>query len=139
MEFFTWKDSFNTHIPEIDRQHQHIFAVLNRLYEAAQTPVDLESVKTLLLEVNAYAHTHFSTEEKLMARYNYPELPMQKTQHNYYKMQIAQLTREFEDENVAVVKRILQFLKDWFLGHILQEDLKFAEVIRRETGTTPPR
>lgn len=129
MPFFIWKESFNTHISVIDRQHQRIFAVLNRLYEATQAPVDRKSVKQSLHEMNEYAYHHFTTEERLMAQYEYSELEAQKSQHKYYEEQMIQLTRAFNEEDVKSCKSLLVFLKDWFLGHILQEDLKFGEAV----------
>ncbi|HXE96220.1 MAG TPA: bacteriohemerythrin [Dongiaceae bacterium] len=129
MPFFIWKESFNTHIPVVDRQHQKIFAIMNRLFDAAQAPVDHNHVMQSLREMNEYSNLHFTTEEKLMAHYGYQELETQKNQHKYYREQmVVQLTRAFHEEDEKVCKDSLQFLRDWFLNHILQEDLKFAEV-----------
>jgi hemerythrin len=137
MSFFIWKESFNTHIPVIDRQHQRIFGVLNRLYDATQAPVDHNYVMQSLREMNDYSNLHFSTEERLMAHYGYPEIETQKEQHVYYREQmLAQLTRAFHENDKTVCKNNLEFLRDWFLNHILQEDLKFAEAVARENERT---
>jgi hemerythrin-like metal-binding protein len=127
MSFFIWKDSFNTHISVLDRQHQKLFAVLNQLFDAAHHPVDNNFVMQLLREMNEYANVHFTTEERLMTHYEYPGLEAQKIQHEYYREQLVQLTRSFDEDNEAVCKQSLQFLRNWFLGHILLEDLKFHE------------
>jgi len=137
MPFFIWKESFNTHIPVIDRQHQKIFAVMNRLYDATQTAIDHNYVMQLLREMNEYSDLHFTTEERLMAHHEYPKLKTQKDQHEYYRKQmVVQLTRAFHEENERVCKDSLQFLRDWFLNHILQEDLKFAEVVAQRNEQT---
>ena len=130
MSFFVWKEAFNTNIPVLDRQHRKIFAVLNRLYDAVQTPVDKKYVLQSLREMNEYSNLHFTTEERLMSQYGYPELETQKEQHKYYREQmVVQLTRAFYEEKEAVCLNGLQFLRDWFLDHILQEDLKFGEAV----------
>lgn len=129
MAFFIWKESFNTNIPEIDVQHQHIFTVLNRLYDAAQPPVDNDAVKQSLHEMNEYVKYHFTTEEELMAKYGYSGLEAQKKQHEYYEKQMIQFSRSIEEENALEGKSILQFMKDWFLDHILLDDLKFGKEV----------
>ena len=130
MSFFVWKEAFNTNIPVLDRQHRKIFAVLNRLYDAVQTPVDKKYVLQSLREMNEYSNLHFTTEERLMSQYGYPELETQKEQHKYYRDQmVVQLTRAFFEEKEAVCLNSLQFLRNWFLDHILQEDLKFGEAV----------
>jgi len=137
MPFFIWKESFNTHISLIDRQHRKIFGVLNRLYDAAQAPVDHNYVMQSLREMNEYSNLHFSTEERLMTHYGYQELEIQKKQHKYYREQmVAQLTKAFHEEDETVCKNSLQFLRDWFLNHILREDLKFAEAVARKNEQT---
>jgi len=137
MPFFIWKESFNTHIPLIDRQHRKIFGVLNRLYDAAQAPVDHNYVMQSLREMNEYSNLHFSTEERLMTHYGYPELETQKQQHKYYREQmVVQLTKAFHEEDETVCKNSLQFLRDWFLNHILQEDLKLAEAVAQKNEQT---
>jgi hemerythrin len=134
MSFFIWKESFNTHIPVIDRQHQKIFAVMNRLFDAAHTPVNKNYVMQSLREMNEYSNLHFTTEERLMTHYEYQELETQKNQHEYYREQmVVQLARSFDEENEVACKNGLQFLRNWFLGHILQEDLKFAEAVAHKT------
>lgn len=132
MTFFIWKEAFNTNIPVLDRQHRKIFAVLNRLYDAAQTPTDSNSVTQSLSEMHEYADLHFTTEERLMAQYEYPEIETQRNQHIFYREQIARLTGAFDAKDETACKNSLQFLKDWFLDHILQEDLKFGEAVARK-------
>jgi hemerythrin-like metal-binding protein len=132
MSFFIWKNSFNTNIPEIDIQHRYIFTVLNRLYDAVQASSEIYYVKQLFNEMNEYAADHFTTEEKLMAQSGYPGLESQLKQHEYYKEQMVYLSGAIEEKNPAVCRDLLQFLKDWFINHILQEDLKFAEVMERQ-------
>jgi hemerythrin len=132
MSFFVWKKTFDTNIPEIDIQHRHIFTVLNRLYDAVQASSENHYVKQLFSEMNEYAANHFATEEKLMTQTGYPELASQIKQHNYYREQMVYLSGAIDEKNPTVCRALLQFLKDWFIDHILQEDLKFAEVMERQ-------
>jgi hemerythrin-like metal-binding protein len=130
MSFFTWKESFNTNIPEIDFQHQHIFRVFNLLYDAVQMSKDNDSVNKLLRDMNDYSTFHFHAEEKIMGQFGYAGLESQIKEHKYYMEEMAHLSRAFDDKNDSACMSLLQFLKDWLLNHILQEDLKFAEEIR---------
>jgi hemerythrin-like metal-binding protein len=129
MPFFTWKESFNTNIPEIDIQHQQIFRVFNLLYDAVQTSKDYNSVKNLLNDMNEYATLHFHTEEKIMGLFGYAGLDSQIKEHKYYMEEMAHLSRVSNDKDASACISLLQFLNDWLLNHILHEDLKFAEKI----------
>ncbi len=136
MSYFIWKNSFNTNIHEIDAQHQHIFSVFNRLSDAVQCSEDNYSAIILLREMNDYASSHFKTEEKLMARFAYKGLDSQIKQHSYYREQMILLSNAFETKNASACTSLLQFLTDWLLNHILQEDMKFAEVTGLKKSST---
>jgi hemerythrin-like metal-binding protein len=55
-------------VAEIDREHQILFGVLNRLHEAMLAGQGAEILEKLLAEVTQYTIFHFANEEKSIIR-----------------------------------------------------------------------
>ena len=61
---FAWRDEFNIGVPEIDRDHQQLFNVINKLYTMREEGksnqwVCQESIKFF----RTHALSHFASEE----------------------------------------------------------------------------
>lgn len=128
MSFFTWKDSFNTGISEIDSQHRSIVEKINQLYEF-QGSEDREKLCTLISDLTAYTTEHFTLEENLFEKVSYPERKSHIIQHDLFREKLASLESDFEHGRSGLIGDALQFLKEWFMNHILTEDIKYKPYI----------
>ncbi len=67
MPSLVWsEDAYGTGVPEIDRQHQELFARVNRLNDACQAFQGAEEIGELIGFLSTYVDEHFSCEERLM-------------------------------------------------------------------------
>jgi hemerythrin len=125
MGFFIWKDSFNIGNAEIDLQHRSFLETLNEYYEITFGGKTDAVDKDLVNKLKAYAATHFRFEEDLMQSVGYKEIEQHRKKHRYFES----LVLDFESANVKGKTQSLmsavEFLRDWFLNHILDEDKKF--------------
>jgi len=62
-----WRDGFMINIPQVDREHKHLFDLVRRL--------ELSTVSATVDELLDYVVTHFTNEQKLMEDSNYPGFP----------------------------------------------------------------
>ena len=72
-------DDYLIGIPEIDKQHKHLFELIAEVDQSLEDNADPNVIASrMLYELKEYARYHFSTEEAYMERIHDPELEMQK-------------------------------------------------------------
>lgn len=134
MELFTWKDGFATRVEEMDNQHRQFFSLLNDVNHAVERQQEKEIMNPLLATLAKYIRVHFSAEEMLLESYGYPDLAHQRKQHDFFITQVEDLSKRYESGEGMVGTGALQFMRDWFLNHILDEDKKYGEFVSAKIG-----
>jgi len=124
MEKIEWKEEYSIGVERIDLQHQHLFEIINKLIECPYPNGCPELASGILAEMVNYARVHFTDEEVLMQRYNYPEIGLHKKQHDYFITTTAELTVGFMDNKKTTKDEITEFLSLWLVNHILKTDMK---------------
>ena len=84
-------------------------------------------VDKILLELLNYTEFHFGKEEKEMKDINYPGLDEQIRMHKIFVDKIRSFKEEFESGEALMSVKIIDFLKDWLLSHIIKIDKKYKE------------
>ena len=130
MEKISWKDEYSVGVEKIDRQHRHLFEIINKLIDHSGTSKDPELVSETLTEMLNYAKEHFTTEEELMQEYGYPEIESHKEQHIYFFKTTAELSINALNKQSMVLREIVEFLKIWLTFHILKVDMKYKEFFK---------
>lgn len=126
MAFMEWNDSFSVNVAEIDEQHRKLIEMVNTFYDSI-----VEDKKAafgdLLGSLNEYASYHFSTEEKYMDRFNYPETEAHKKEHELFAAKALDVKKRFEEGSLVVSLEISAFLRDWIADHVLGTDKKYSQ------------
>jgi hemerythrin len=129
MAYIVWKDSFFVGVEEMDKQHEQFVAYVNELYDALQSG-DVETVIVPIHDnLTNYIQLHFAAEESLLSSLDYPMLEIQKNQHAYYVSALYSMKSTLMTDYQKAQNTLL-LLKDWFLHHIMTEDLKYGEFIK---------
>jgi hemerythrin-like metal-binding protein len=115
-------------IAEIDAQHQAIATMLNRLNDSLRNSEPQEGLVQQLEGVVASVATHFETEEDLMAQSDYPDAQSHMIQHKRLLAEVEHLKLRFLEGGELLA---LQWLKDWFFGHILGSDIQFGSFLAK--------
>ena len=120
MLFIVWNERIELGIPILDEQHRGIVASINTLhYETRHNHGDAV-IHPVLRALQEYTRLHFDLEERLMRMAGYPSLQDHLVRHQ---------------ELVARLKAVglgsdpyalLELLREWWLGHINDEDRKYA-------------
>jgi len=124
-----WNAEFDTHIEEIDLQHQYFLRLINRLSEELPLARDEHYRWSLLNELSRYAAFHFLSEENLMFKLGYPGLEKHRQLHfNLLDKLSSRMGNSTSEE-------LLGFLVEWFVQHTTQEDRLIGEFARsRDAG-----
>lgn len=128
---------YTMNIPEIDEQHEHFFVLLDRIGEVAPDlyrPLEddeVDDIIDVIDELRDYAMLHFRTEESYMRELNFPNLPLQKKEHNRFITDVIRLEAELMNGSAMPAIKIRNFMHDWYRDHIMNMDMPFADFYKK--------
>jgi hemerythrin-like metal-binding protein len=126
MAFIEWKNDFTVSVAEIDDQHRHLVAMINRLHEGMKARQGQAVLKETLAELADYAISHFGTEEKYFTAFGYPSAPIHKVEHDRFVAEVAKFKKGFDSGQVMLSMEVMDFLKNWLISHIQVSDKKYS-------------
>jgi hemerythrin len=126
MPHFTWSDKYSIGNDEIDSQRRKLFNIINRLKSISCEHYDIESVQPLVAELANYTRYHFATEEKYMGFIQYKDIVRHKIEHKYFEMRMSDHNLNRDKYYPELLNFLINFLSDWLLLHILEEDRKIG-------------
>lgn len=130
MESATFDDSLRTGFDAIDEQHRMFLDMLAELGTQMQAGHHKQGVLDAFQGMRAYADGHFDDEETLMAAHGYPELETHCRLHDTFRRMTQELEGRIGEGPGLLSLETLEFLGAWFVGHIRNEDQRFAAFAR---------
>jgi hemerythrin-like metal-binding protein len=80
----------------------------------------------LLRKLVDYTHTHFATEEKMLAEARYPGLADHKIKHRELIQKVEGYSARFEKGEITLNLHLMNFLRDWLTEHIQKTDHEYG-------------
>jgi hemerythrin len=124
---FVWKDEYSLGQPDIDREHKALFRIAQSLNEAVERQEAQIELAGIFARLVSYTRFHFSNEESLMRRTNYPDTARHIKEHDRLTAKVAALERQFEQGEASVTEETMEFLHRWLKHHILGTDQHVAK------------
>ncbi|MHC1788699.1 bacteriohemerythrin [Solidesulfovibrio sp.] len=121
-----WDDSLATGLSEVDRQHQVLVRMICDLHEAMRSGKGKQQLEAIIDELSNYAVEHFGYEEKLMEQYKYPGYLNHRKEHIAFVDKVIAFGNDFRENRAALTTEVMNFLKNWLVGHIKGTDQKYA-------------
>jgi hemerythrin len=132
-ELVKWSNSFSVNNETIDNQHKELVRITNEFYAGCKTNGILAKVyflKTIQGAVQ-YIKTHFSTEEEIMKKADYPEFENHKKEHDAFVHEVFEQVKKFDQEENPDPSGFVKYLMNWVLNHIASSDKKFVPYIAK--------
>ncbi len=132
-----WKKEYETGYREVDEEHRRLIAIASRILRRPESPTKLNQSKHALKEI---LQAHFTHEEELMNRYDYP----QRTQHMKMHQQLLEQSLEaFSEIERGFYENFHFFLiEDLIIRHLFDLDRHLAAFLKRQkpalTAPAPP-
>ncbi len=123
---FQWDKSLAVGIKEIDSQHQKLVRMICDLHEAMLSGRGKPQVEIILKELEDYAVEHFGYEEQLMEKFKYPGYLNHRKEHNAFVDKVIAFGNDFRENRAALTTEVMDFLKNWLVGHIKGTDRKYG-------------
>lgn len=123
-----WSDRFRVGHPEIDRQHQVLFGIIERakrVVEGGGEGVDSAGVVADLVK---YVVQHFRYEEELMSAAAYPRTADHRAAHEAITRKVLHF-RERHVGGAESVEAFADFLTAWVAHHIGDHDRRLASFL----------
>ena len=128
----TWTPDLATGNPTIDSEHKELIRIISNLMDACSSGKGrLEMVNTIKF-LNDYTIKHFSHEEELQRRSQYPDLNNHLRYHAEFRKTVQEIEEKIEKEgaSVALLAQINQNIGVWFTNHIRMQDKRVAEHLK---------
>ena len=126
-----WNPGLETGVPLIDEQHRGLLGQFETLLVAIHEHHPDVRVPRLLDFLADYVETHFSTEEGYMRATCYPGYVGHKAIHDDMRARVAEMVDHFRRDPANMTGEVVDFLTDWLMNHIYQEDRSMAQFLLR--------
>ncbi|MCD4813301.1 bacteriohemerythrin [bacterium] len=130
-QLIKWQKSMSVHVSELDDQHKEMISIINNLYLVLKEDADARRIQDIVSQLQTYEKCHFEAEEALMVHCGYPGLEEHKAMHAVMQKKMAEFKTGLENGDVLPLVKLLPFLVEYLHDHIIKQDGKFAEFLRR--------
>lgn len=127
MAAIEWNDSLSVRILSIDNQHKRLIDLINNFYKNIQEQTSKEKMSDLIRSLKEYTIIHFSTEEKYMKKFGFPDYEMHKAEHEKFVDRVHSFEERYKTGKLLLTVEVTNFIKDWVSNHIMQTDKKYSE------------
>jgi len=131
MEKIVWDPSYSVGVDILDKQHQQLVRLINLLIDDPEAITSSETISESLTRLTLYAQQHFVTEERILEKYNYPELKQQREEHAEYRVRVAEFCLDTNHAVESVPLNLLLFIRDWWNQHILVSDMQYRPFLAK--------
>jgi len=123
---FEMKENYLTGIKMIDDEHRELFRITQEAYEVLQDEFitdKFDQIVTLIEDLKDYTKKHFADEEAYMESIQYKRMFTQKIEHAAFVEKLEDIDFDQMDRNQTdTLLKLLEFLGDWLVHHILEKD-----------------
>lgn len=127
MSMINWSTNLSVNINSIDNQHKKLIDLINSFYDNINQGSPKAKMLELITALKEYTVYHFSTEEKLMKQFNYPDYVSHKSEHDKFVSSVFSFEERYNTGKLLLSLEITSFIKDWVAKHIMGTDKKYSD------------
>ena len=127
---FVWQEEFNIGVDIIDKEHQRLFKIINKLFAFKKEGKNSEfACQEGIKFFKGHAVKHFADEEAYMTSIHYEGLAQHRQIHKGFRENtLPALEQELEQTEYSqeAMEHFLGVCAGWLIGHTLTEDLSIT-------------
>jgi hemerythrin len=118
-----------TGVEKIDTQHRELINRINNLVATGEKAASKEETQKTIDYLGEYIDIHFSDEQEIHLKSNYPKYEEHKAKHAYYVSDFAKLKNEFaaNGHSLEFTMKLNNSLITWIVKHIKVDDVEFGK------------
>lgn len=130
----TWEKTMVIGIDAMDKEHKQLLVQASKLFDAIRTDQYKEAIFETIQVLMDYTVHHFTSEEGLMKRWEYPDYQDHKNMHIDFIDKLNHMIDELNRNEFSLQKAIAfnKLVTDWIVYHIGEEDMKYANYINNK-------
>lgn len=134
MSTLVWNDNFDVGIHTINNQHKKLIDIINNFNSGIGTTPSRELLEKTFFNLIEYHNTHFRTEEKILAKHNYPEISAHVQEHKNLIDTLYTMKDELHasDNKLTTIIKLQDFLRTWWNNHIIETDKKYGKFLNEK-------
>ena len=134
-KYIVWEDKYKVGYKRIDDQHLELIEIINDLHDCMNNRNSKDEAlknefKKALRKTVDYVSYHFSCEEKIMHAIKYNKIIEHSSYHREFTQTIYNYVKSYENGSLDAINNLVQYLKEWFLNHILVTDKTFIKEVK---------
>jgi len=122
----SWDNSYSLGIRVVDDQHKKLFEMIDAFYDQISKSTDIKPIIVLVKGLKEYAKTHFSAEEMIMKKHDFPGFIAHKAKHDKFIEKAAEYEDKLMKGAILLPSEIVNFVKTWIVQHIKIEDRSYS-------------
>ena len=126
-----WTEDLETGHADIDKDHQGIVDIINRL-DGLVDHGDSAEIGDILCSLTEYVH--FGREEQLMLSTRYPDYDRHMLSHCQFFSSLTRFTYAFETNRSGLSGDMQVYLAEWLINHESTEDRQFVSYLKEYDG-----
>ena len=127
----SWSDILILDIPVIDDQHRSFWEIYDNVRSLVNDKnIEKDRIAGIIEELTHYLETHFKTEEQLMQYSDSQDIEGHIAEHDFFRTKINEFVLGMQYGNRYLLTAMLDFVKKWFLFHILNTDTKYKDSVK---------
>lgn len=126
-----WSDDFSVKVSLMDDEHKKLFDLINDLNNAMIDGQSSGKIGEILQGLIDYTEYHFGDEEDMLRKISYPNIAEQERAHRAFVNKMKEFKEELESGEILLSVKIIDFLKDWLVSHIVNIDTKYTDYVHK--------
>ena len=131
----SWNQTYEIGYATLDAEHRSLLMIMNQLFVAITQTKETAAVGHAFDAMVDYTKTHLSHEEQMMQDADYPDYPRHLQQHHHLIHRLQDIFAKYQAGEALAGKELLNFLANWWNGHITTFDMKFSRFLQ----AVPPK
>jgi hemerythrin-like metal-binding protein len=132
MNFLTWTENLSVGDGELDKHHKTIIESINKLEMVINKEDQRQVTKKILDELHLYVDYHFSAEEDLFKKTNFPHAQKHIDEHRSFRDRLEKIQRQYDKNDEFTSLEVMDFLINWVTNHIETFDREYIPYIAKK-------
>ena len=130
-----WRDEMSVGNAMIDNDHKYLISIVNTIEAAMDCEASSEALSAYVSQLYNFSYKHFQREEEYQKEIKFPYRDAHKKEHKLLMEKIRQVHNDLHSHAESGIYKyttpaLVQFLRDWFMDHFNQEDMKMKKYFK---------
>lgn len=127
-----WHHTYSSHVAQLDIHHNRITEMGNTIIQLLYNDSEPQTLINAIEAMLEYTLYHFTSEEKLMALYEYPGIEGHTKRHNELMRQVLEYKDRVLNGDIPEKAILQNFMEQWLMRHLLDDDRKFGAFLNEK-------